>query len=127
MGNKGKLTTCGLIFIYLCLLSSCQKETLLSDGRFIGSWISTELDDTLIFLSDTVFEKPIKFTTHVGINHRYIYNYTFNNITIQYLGPHKILVQPSTHHYKLRRNELIINFTNGCYTFERKEIKFIRE
>lgn len=29
-----------------------------------------------------------------------------------------ILIQPSTHHYELKNNELLIDFTNGCYGFE---------
>jgi len=49
------------------------------------------------------------------------------SITIQYKGPNEIYVKPTTHPYKLNEDELIIDFTGGCYGFERAILKYNRE
>jgi hypothetical protein len=49
-----------------------------------------------------------------------------DEITVQYNGPLYILVQPSTHKFELENNQLVIDFTNGCYGFQSKKYNLRR-
>ena len=116
-----------LILVFSILIGlimwSCEKESNLPDGKFIGTWISTNTQDNLNFLSDSVFTKQF----YDGLDHPFIYSYTYDSITIQYKGPLYILVLPTTHHYEFKEKELLIDFANGCYGFDKKVIKYIRK
>jgi len=118
-----KITSFGLIGLFIVLMCACLEETPLSDGRFLGTWIPDEQTDTLIFTSDQLFYQT---DTH-EYNHSYVYSYTYTDITIQYKGPLEILVKPTTHPYELNQNELIIDFSKGCYGFEAVKSKYIRK
>jgi hypothetical protein len=103
-----------LIAVFFVVLVSCEKE-FEPDGRFIGTWeILTPDHDTLLFSDESSFSR--KF--YDGLLHSFKYSYDSDSITIQYSGPNLILVQPSTHHYEFKNNQLLIDFTNGCYGFE---------
>jgi hypothetical protein len=104
------------IVAFLIVLFSCEKD-FDSDGRFIGSWkMLTPDTDTLTFKDESSFSR--KF--YDGLDHSFKYSYDKDSITVQYAGPNKIFVQPSTHHYELKNNVLIVDFTNGCYGFDTK-------
>lgn len=83
---------------------SCNKDSL-PDGRFVGTWVSEEKTDTMIFIDDNTFKKP----RPDGLLHTYVYSYTEDSITIQYAGPNLILTRPSTHQYTLTNSTLIID------------------
>ncbi len=106
-----------IVLLSLLLFTlSCEKD-FTPDRRFIGSWkILSPVNDTIIFKNESNFTK--KF--YDGINHTFDYSYDNDSITIQYKGPHMILVLPTTHFYELKNNELTIDFSNGCYGFERE-------
>ena len=123
MEKTSRFYITGILFSILVSIIACEKESNFPDGRFIGTWVSTDQIDTLIFLSDNDFVKPF----YDGINHSFIYSYTNDSITIQYKGPNKILVQPTTHHFELKRKELLIDFTRSCYGFNQKEIEYNKE
>ncbi len=112
-----------IIIVFLIVSVSCEKEKKFPDGRFIGTWVSVDKRDSLIFISDDILMRPAAD----GIKHTYIYNYTNDSITLQYKGPYLILVEPSTHSYFLSGDNLEIDFTNGGYGFDRDVIDFKRE
>lgn len=105
-----------LIAFSLWIVISCEKD-FTPDSRFIGSWkILTPDNDTIVFKNESNFTR--KYWD--GINHIFDYSYDNDSITIQYAGPNEILVLPSTHYYELKNNELIIDFSNGCYGFDKE-------
>jgi hypothetical protein len=111
-----------LIAILISVMISCEKG-FKPDGGFIGTWkILTPDSDILTFKNESLFTR--KF--YDGIDHSFKYSYDQDSITIQYSGPNKILIQPSTHHYELKNNELLIDFTNGCYGFESEKYNLIK-
>jgi hypothetical protein len=113
MNNMLKYLTMVVFFI---VLYSCEKD-FDTDGRFIGSWeILSPDSDTITFKDESSFSR--KF--HDGIDHSFNYSYDKDSITIQYAGPNLILVQPTTHHYELKNNVLLVDFSNGCYGFDTK-------
>jgi hypothetical protein len=114
-----------LIGIFACIsaiilcFGSCQDKRI-PDGRFIGTWISTDLTDTLQFKNETKF---IRFSK-TGFYSFFDYSYTSDSITIAYTGPMKILTRPTTHRYTLKNGQLMIDFTNECFGFESKVINY---
>ena len=110
-----------LIIASLRLLNSCQKDSIPSN-IFIGTWVSIDNVDTLFFINDKIFTKP----GYDKVMHYFNYSYGIDSITIQYKGPNKILVVPSTHSYSLDSSVLSINFSNGCYGFSSKKETFIK-
>jgi hypothetical protein len=114
------------LLVFITFIISCEKEPIsISEGILFGTWGSDS--HSLIFRNDSSFIR----VTPVGIiNHDYRYSYSKDSITIKYLGPDKVLVQPSIHYYKLDGRELTIDFSNGCYGFEPEKriyLKFIED
>jgi hypothetical protein len=114
-----------IIFLLAFLLTiySCEEDSSLPDERFIGTWISDEYMDTLIFNSDTSFVKPF----NDGLYHQFEYSYGEDNITIRYNGYNYVLVHPTTHNYTLKSGQLTIDFSEGCYGFTRNKITYIKQ
>ena len=111
-----------LISVSFWVIISCEKD-FDPDGRFIGDWkILTPANDTIFFKNESSFTRKY----HDGLYHSFIYSYDQDSITIQYKGPNKILVQPSTHFYDLKNNELLIDFSNGCYGFSKEKYYLTR-
>jgi hypothetical protein len=114
-----------LIGIFACIstiilsFGSCQNKQI-PDGRFIGTWISADLTDTLQFKNETTF---IRFRKS-GFYDYFDYKYTSDSITISYTGPMMILTRPTTHRYTLKNGQLMIDFTNECFGFESKVINY---
>jgi hypothetical protein len=90
---------------------------------FIGVWISFDQVDTLDFETDEDFYKSNIYMRH----HHYKYYYMEDSITINYSGINYINVLPSSHIYEIKDNILTIDFTNGCYGFDRVEKTFSRQ
>jgi len=105
-----------LIVVSFWIVLSCEKDFTRED-RFIGSWkILTPDNDTIVFKNESNFTRKY----YDGINHTFDYSYDKDSITIQYKGPNEILVPPSTHFYEFKNNELIIDFSSGCYGFDKQ-------
>ena len=111
-----KILKCLLITVSFCIVISCENDSI-PNSKFIGSWkILSPINDTIVFKNESIFTR--KFPD--GIDHSFIYSHDNESITIQYKGPNMIGVQPSTHVYELKNNELTIDFSNGCYGFDRE-------
>jgi len=108
-------------FLFLQVFMSCNKDSL-PDGRFIGTWVSEEKNDTMFIIDDYTFKKP----RPDGLLHTYVYSYTEDSITIQYSGPNLVLVRPSTHHYTLTHSTLIIDLYKVNYGFEPVEMEYLK-
>jgi hypothetical protein len=125
--KKNKLICClSQIVIVLTVItfSGCEKSNTNDYKKFLGTWISSDLVDTIDFTSDHDFYKKLS-----GLNDHFLYSSTRDSITIQYNGvlqPY-IYVFPETFFYKLKGNELTIDFNKACYGFREQEIKFIRK
>ena len=122
------------IFPALLLLTFISCESSFHDKRFVGTWVSINNQDTLIIGNEYSLSKPLIIVGNEyslplsdGINHSFEYSYNENSITIRYIGPHLIFVQPTTHKYNLKNNELTIDFSNGVYGFENKKITYIKQ
>ncbi len=108
--------------VFFFVLFSCEKD-FYTHGRFIGSWkIMTPDNDTLTFTDESSFSRKY----YDGPDHSFKYSYDSDSITIQYNGPNKILVQPTTHHYEFKNNELLIDFRNECYGFDSRIYTLIK-
>lgn len=124
---KGTINYIFLAFLFLTLIS-CEDS--FHDGRFIGTWVSSDNNwvsdsglDTLTFTSDDLFSKSLGD----NIQHPYEYSYDDNSITIRYNGANLVKVWTTTHDYNLGSNKLTINFSDGGYGFESKEITYIKQ
>ncbi|MGM0409015.1 MAG: hypothetical protein ACQERU_13625 [Bacteroidota bacterium] len=105
-----------LIAVSFWTIISCEKD-FTPDRRFIGSWkILTPDNDTIIFKDESNFTRKY----FDGVYHTFDYGYDNDSITIQYTGPNMIGVPPTTHFYELKNYELIIDFSNGCYGFDKQ-------
>jgi hypothetical protein len=117
-----KISNYLLVALLLSVSVSCEKESN-PVGGLIGNWkILTPDSDILTFKNESLFTR--KF--YDGIDHSFKYSCDNDSITIQYSGPNMILIQPSTHHYELKDNELLIDFTNGCYGFGSEKYNLIK-
>lgn len=106
-----------MIILTTIVISGCKKTSTIDYGQFLGSWISTDLVDTLDFS-----------TSHDLSKNRtaFDYNISGDSITIQYRGPLMIYVFPTTHFYTLKGNVLTIFISKGCYGFRQQETQFIK-
>ena len=107
-----------VIILTIILMFSCEKTRTNDYKQFLGSWISTDLVDSLDFTSDHNFSKN---------RTPFDYSISGDSITIQYNGPLMIYVKPTTHFYILKGNELTIYISKWCYGFRQQETKFIRK
>ena len=111
------LLTTGLI---LLILSSCEKKPT-DNKNLLGTWISTDLIDTVEFRTDHDFYKT------VGIPHDHFDYCTIgDSMTIRYNGALYIYVLPKNHFYNLNGNSLTIDL-NNCYGFRNQIITFLRK
>ena len=105
----------------LLVISSCEKSRSENSKKFLGTWISTDLVDTVEFRTENDFYK------NVGIpKDHFNYSVSGDSITIQYNGVLYILVQPTNHFYKFTRDHLTINLEH-CYGFRNQIISFTRK
>jgi len=121
--NKIKLIQCiSLIVITFTIIDveGCKKND--NYKTLLGTWVSTDLIDTLDFTSDTSFNKM-----YSGSPDYFKYGLSKDSITIQYSGKLYIYVFPTTHHFQLNDQELSIDFSNGCYGFRKQILNFTRK
>jgi len=105
-----------LIVYILVMVVSCEVDSG-PDNLFIGSWeVIAPHKDTIVFQNESYFTRVL----YDGIRHSYDYSFGVDSITIQYKGPNMLLVQSSTHNYIFNDDELVIDFSNGCYSFGRQ-------
>jgi hypothetical protein len=110
-----------LLFIIIIMFASCEKDVEVA-ASVVGKWkIIVPDSDTLVFSSDSFTRK-----FYDGLSHSFKYSIKMDEITIQYNGPMYILIQPSTHKFELDNNQLVIDFTNGCYGFQSKKYNLVR-
>ena len=111
-----------LIAVSFVIIISCEKD-FTPDSRFIGSWkIMTPDNDTIVFKDESNFTRKYRDE----ITHSFDYSYDNDSITIQYTGPNMIGVPPTTHFYDFKNNELMIDFSNGCYGFDKEIYNLIK-
>ena len=106
-----------LLIISIIFLASCEKGNKFETDILLGNWKSSDLTYSLDFTSENDFLKN---------GDHYNYWLTKDSITVQYSGVMYILITPTTHSYKLKGNQLTIDFRPGCYGFNSQEIKFTR-
>lgn len=115
--------------LMLCMaLCSCQKKELLeseisNSGKLTGTWLCLENSDTLVFIDNHTFIKELEGS----LAHTFEYKLGCDSIKIQYKGPNKIYVFPTTHYYILQNNKLSLDFSNGCYGFDKRELTFVKQ
>jgi len=109
-----------VIMLTIIAVLSCKKNY--DYKKLLGTWVSTDLVDTINFISDRDFYKMFS-----GLSDHFDYSLSDESITIQYNGILKIAVQPTTHPYQISINELSIDFRPYCYGFRGQEIKFIKK
>jgi len=108
------------IFFFSILLSSCEKNSF-DSKNLLGTWISTDLIDTVEFRTENDFYKT------VGIpKDHFNYSLSEDSMTIQYAGVLYILIQPTNHFYTLDGDNLTIDLKD-CYGFRSQIITFNRK
>jgi hypothetical protein len=116
-----KLFIIAMMVSTLSVISSCEKNPADTSKKLLGTWISTDLVDTVEFKTENDFYKT------VGIpKDHFNYNASTDSITIQYYGFLKILVQPTNHFYTLNGDRLTIDLEH-CYGFRNQIINFTRK
>jgi hypothetical protein len=108
------------LFLFMLIMPGCEKKS--SDSKnLLGTWISTDLIDTVEFRTDHDFYKT------VGVpNDHFNYTISGDSMTIQYDGALYIYVLPKNHYYKLNSNSLTIDL-NQCYGFRNQVITFSKK
>jgi hypothetical protein len=106
--------------LILLTILSCEKNPVDNSKRFLGTWISTDLVDTIEFRTEHDLYKSVA----IPFDH---FNYTVSgdSIKIQYNGVMFILVKPSNHYYTFSGNTLTIDLRQ-CYGFRDQVITFYR-
>ncbi len=122
-----KKSILGLMTILLiALLFSCKSvDVTLLEGTH---WLREKDGKMLYFESDKniVYVYDIFSSAHFTQQSQYNFTIKDEKITLQYAGPYYIYVKPSTHSIKLKNDELTIDFTNGCYGFEKEVYVFTK-
>jgi hypothetical protein len=110
-----------LSLTFFALISGCEKSHKDDYKPFLGTWISTDLADTIEFTTDKDFYKMVS-----GVRDHFDYNLAKDKITIHYNGMQFIMVIPSTHRYELNGDQLTIDFRPSCYGFREQQVHFTR-
>jgi hypothetical protein len=110
----------GILLVAIVL--SCDRDARTKEA-ILGTWVSADQADTLLFLNEEVFEKN---SPENGYMTPFLYSIHRDSITVQYNGPNLILVKPSIHYFELEESTLSIDFANGCYGFPREQLIYGR-
>ena len=111
-----------LILASTLLFAKCKESDLSDTNPFIGKWVSSDKEDTLFFDTDSDLYK----STYHKIHDHFDYSYTGDSISIRYRGAAYIFVQFTSHKYHIQGDQLTIDFSNGCYSFESKIGEYYR-
>jgi hypothetical protein len=103
------------------VILSCEKNASDINKNLLGTWISTDLVDTIEFRTEHDFYK----TVGIPMDH-FNYDLSADSIKIQYNGTLYVYVIPKNHYYKLSGNLLTIDL-NHCYGFRSAIITFARK
>jgi hypothetical protein len=104
------------------IVLSCDRDARTKEA-ILGTWVSADQADTLVFLNEEVFEKN---SPGGGLMTPFLYSIYRDSITVQYNGGYTIFVEPSAHYFELDESTLSINFSNGCYGFPRERLIYGR-
>ena len=120
-----KLINIKSLLIVVCVvsiffISSCEKNTN-PYTNLLGTWISTDLIDTVEFRTESDFYK----TVGIPKDHFY-YSISGDSMKIQYHGTLYIYIYPKNHFYKLKGDILTIDLRN-CYGFRSQVIEFSKK
>jgi hypothetical protein len=119
--DKFSLLIISVAVLTLLVISGCEKKTADNSKKLLGTWISTDLTDTIEFRTEHDLYKS------VGIPwDHFDYSVSGDSITIHYNGVMFILVKPSNHYYTFNGNTLTIDLRN-CYGFRSQIITFNRK
>jgi hypothetical protein len=114
-----------LFIILPIMFSYCRKtdndKTADNSKRFLGTWISTDLVDTVEFRTENDLFKNVA----VPWDH-FNYSVSGDTISIHYNGVLFILVKPTNHYYTFSGNTLTIDLRQ-CYGFRDQVITFTRK
>lgn len=114
-----------VIALTIITISGCEKNNSNNYNTFLGTWISTDLADTIEFTSDHDLYKM-----YSGVNDHYDYSLSRDSILIQYNGmyiPFIYIGIPKNHFYKLNGDELTIDFRPNCFGFNSQVIRFLKK
>lgn len=111
------MVRCVFSLAILALIISCDSEIdFHSEDKLVGIWISVISADTLFIIDQDTFQKR----SEDGLLHTYDFSLKTDSIEIQYIGPREINIQASIHYFYQDNNTIVIDFTNGCYGFDRR-------
>jgi hypothetical protein len=108
-----------LLLISIAYITSCEK---ISSKDLIGTWISTDLADTIDFTTDKDLYKLFS-----GVRDHFDYSLGNDKIKIGYRGMLYILVTPTYHDFRFKNDQLTIDFRPACYGFRSQEITFKKQ
>ncbi len=122
---KKKLILGVVTLLFVPLFFSCKNNDV--DVKLLENteWRHDKSGRKLYFYPDGK-TMHVRHITASDITQEYIYSYTIQDrkITMQFKGPLSVSVDPSTHSIKLKNNELILDFSNGCYGFKKEVYVF---
>jgi hypothetical protein len=114
-----------VIILSIVVFSGCEKSNNDVKSKLLGTWISTDLTDTIEFSSDNDLYKIIyRFGDH------YDYSLSTDSIFIKYNGtqlPLSYMGPPKNHFYQLNGNILTIDFRPYCFGFLSQITTFSRK
>ena len=108
-----------VFLILLTILTGCKKDEDFYAEKLIGTWVSSDLADTIEFVTTKDFYKNF-----YNLRDHFDYKCVKDSITIKYNGTLMILVFPTTHPYQITNNRLTIDFRPSCYGFRNQIITF---
>ena len=116
------LLTFAAFLSLLTILTGCKKDEDYYANKLIGTWVSSDLIDTIEIATTKDLYKTV-----YGIKDHFDYNCAKDSITIKYNGTLMILVFPTTHSYQITNDQLTIDFRPSCYGFRNQIIAFNRK
>ena len=111
-----------LVVSVMTIIVSCDRNPDF-ENYIYGDWrIIVPDSDTLTFKTNDLFIRVY----NDGIEHAFKYRFGTDSVTVQYRGPNKPIVQATSHRCFINQNEMVIDFSNGCYGFNSQEYKFLK-
>lgn len=114
-----------LILGTIITISGCKKNNKSEISDLTGTWISTDLQDTLDFTSDQDLYKII-----YGVPDHYGYSIIGDSIKIEYSGsimPYIYIPQPYNRFFQRSGNSLSIDFRPPLFGFRSQVLSFKRK
>lgn len=121
---ENKISRLVLMLIIPLALISCKKDNeTANQTKILDKWVSVDKSDTIEFTDEHNLYK-----SSLTMRHEH-YNYTMydDSIEIGYEGSLYILIFPTKHKYSFNGNNLTIDFSNGCYGFDKRSITYTKD